>query len=151
MDGFQPYNTEVIFGDPRCAFSPRPLDGEQSKLKGEIFRGPKHAFWGNCTLAHFWSRPLGQGYFMVIVVLPELFFENTGWIATKLDSVHPQELQMCLLGQLYFGLLFCSHGRPMLLHVCIYICLINFKFITLLDLRCGFREICLSWDLCSLQ
>ena len=37
-DGFQPYNTRVIFG------------------------GTGFAFWGKCTLAHFWCRAISQNY-----------------------------------------------------------------------------------------
>ena len=57
-----------------------------------------------------------------------------------------------LFAQLYFGPVLLSHSRhTLLLSLYLLCCLINFKFSTLMDLRCAFREICLTGDLCPLR
>ena len=47
VDGYQPYNTGVIFGGPRCAFR------------------------GNCSLAHFWYRTKHHNYLYICTFVPQ--------------------------------------------------------------------------------
>ena len=52
------------------------LWGLQPNLTGKILRGLRYTFWGNCTLAHVWCTHIGLNYFMLTLVLLELFFKN---------------------------------------------------------------------------
>ena len=59
------------------------LGEEQPNLTGGIFRGPRCAFWGNCTLAHFWCRTIHQNYFNFTLAH---ISQTTGWRTIKFDG-----------------------------------------------------------------
>ena len=163
VDGFQPYNTCVMFWGPRYAlfgvnvlwptFGVDPLTKITyrfilafpepfSKTTGWFTtKLDSNDLQANCTF------DAGQNCFMLTLLLPVLFKNNTGWITNNLDAGHPQGSKCFFWGNYTLIHFCCSMIRQNNFYVCVFVPLINFKFSTLLDHRCSFREICLLCDL----